>query len=162
MNQDKQPLTTQANVVNLHASIDTEVLLAAAVVNILDQRGNTHPCRVLIDLCSQSHFMTKRMAHRLGLNLDKIEIKINGVNKTQSCINNSTNAVVNSRISDFMLNCKFLLVDEVACNPRTRYINKNELQIPSNIRLADPDFHKPVHIDALIGAEFFFQLLCVG
>ncbi|XP_043065437.1 uncharacterized protein LOC122320892, partial [Drosophila ficusphila] len=34
--------------------------------------------------------------------------------------------------------------------------------IPANLQLADPDFHKPQKIDLLIGASLFFELLCVG
>ena len=41
-------------------------------------------------------------------------------------------------------------------------INRIKLKIPSNIRLADPEFHKPGEIDALVGAEIFMQLICVG
>lgn len=43
-----------------------------------------------------------------------------------------------------------------------RYIDRSNLEVPRNIRLADPEFCKPARIDALIGAETFFHLLCVG
>lgn len=35
-------------------------------------------------------------------------------------------------------------------------------KIPANIELADPEFHKPARIDLLLGAEAFFDFLCVG
>lgn len=41
-------------------------------------------------------------------------------------------------------------------------IDRSELQIPGNIILADLDFYKPSEIEVLIGAELFYQLLCVG
>ncbi|XP_011859030.1 PREDICTED: uncharacterized protein LOC105556543 [Vollenhovia emeryi] len=34
--------------------------------------------------------------------------------------------------------------------------------IPSNIRLADPQFHIPSEIDIVIGTEWFWDLMCVG
>jgi len=36
------------------------------------------------------------------------------------------------------------------------------LEVPSNIRLADPEFSVPREIDLLIGAEKFWDLICVG
>ena len=38
-------------------------------------------------------------------------------------------------------------------------IYRNALQIPSNVKLADIEFHKPSVIDMLVGAECFFELL---
>ncbi|KYM98105.1 hypothetical protein ALC62_11198 [Cyphomyrmex costatus] len=41
-------------------------------------------------------------------------------------------------------------------------INKNHLQIPETITLADPSFHIPGRIDVLLGGSIFWELLCVG
>lgn len=41
-------------------------------------------------------------------------------------------------------------------------IDHNAFKIPSNIKLADPEFHKRGSIDMLIGAEFFFDWLEAG
>jgi len=41
-------------------------------------------------------------------------------------------------------------------------ISKTELEVPSNIRLADPEFNVPREVDLLIGAEKFWDLICVG
>jgi len=41
-------------------------------------------------------------------------------------------------------------------------ISKSELEVPSNIRLADPEFNVPREVDLLIGAEKFWDLICVG
>ena len=35
-------------------------------------------------------------------------------------------------------------------------------QIPKNILLADPEFHRPADVDILIGAEFYYDLLGAG
>lgn len=37
-----------------------------------------------------------------------------------------------------------------------------EFEIPSNTVLADPNFNIPGEIDLLIGAQIFWQLICVG
>lgn len=36
------------------------------------------------------------------------------------------------------------------------------MNIPQHIQLADPEFFKPKEIDALLGVEIFYDLLCVG
>ena len=36
------------------------------------------------------------------------------------------------------------------------------MHIPQHIILADPEFHKPAEVDALIGVQLFYRLLCVG
>ena len=84
------------------------------------------------------------------------------MNRAKSHVNSSINAVIKSRINEFSLSAKFLLVDDVADVPSERHINKKQLKIPSNICLADPEFHKPARIDSFIGAEHFYRLLCVG
>lgn len=39
---------------------------------------------------------------------------------------------------------------------------KSELNIPTNLQIADPEFYKPSDIHMLTGAELFFDLLCDG
>ncbi|XP_067207878.1 uncharacterized protein [Linepithema humile] len=41
-------------------------------------------------------------------------------------------------------------------------ISKQQLEIPKNLKLADPNFNVPANIDMLIGAELFWTLICVG
>ncbi|CAD6221707.1 GSCOCG00011626001-RA-CDS [Cotesia congregata] len=41
-------------------------------------------------------------------------------------------------------------------------INQSSLDIPKNIKLADPDFFKSSKVDALIGVKLFYELLVVG
>lgn len=40
--------------------------------------------------------------------------------------------------------------------------SSEHMGIPSHIKLADPSFNVPGRIDILIGAEWFWDLLCVG
>lgn len=42
-------------------------------------------------------------------------------------------------------------------------LDLDELQIPDGITFADPaKFDQPSAVDLLIGAEVFFELLCIG
>lgn len=44
----------------------------------------------------------------------------------------------------------------------TAKVNVSELDIPSSVRLVDSKFHVIKDIDLLIGAEKFWDLICVG
>jgi hypothetical protein len=41
-------------------------------------------------------------------------------------------------------------------------LKRDAFEIPQNLELADPQFHVSAEIDVLIGAEHFWNLLCVG
>ena len=41
-------------------------------------------------------------------------------------------------------------------------LKRADFEIPKNIALADPEFHKPSDIDILLGVKLFYKLLCVG
>jgi len=53
-----------------------------------------------------------------------------------------------------------------SCGPGDRqatgFHNENSFKLPRNIKLADPKFYVSADIDILIGAEVFWDLLCVG
>jgi len=61
---------------------------------------------------------------------------------------------------EFCVKC--LVTSEITSQLPNRHINLRNLQIPSNIKLADPSFHIPGDIDILIGGDWFWNLLCIG
>ena len=104
----------------------------------MDQRGIPHECRVLLDSCSQLHLLTKRMASKLNLPKQKIDIPLGAVNSMSSRIEHITKTTVKSRINNFSLALDFLIVNEInECLP-SEPINETKLKIPSNLRLAEP------------------------
>ncbi|KAG7203872.1 hypothetical protein KM043_017926 [Ampulex compressa] len=161
-----EPKTTTPPAVSNIASLTTttafQVLLSTAVVNILDHQGRCHACRVLLDSGSQSHFITKSMASKLGLHHAKINIPIIGINQATSSINYSVKTTIRSRYNKFASNITLLVLDRITQQLPSRPIVKNLIKIPKNVKLADPQYHKPAEIDVLLGAEIFFKLLCIG
>ena len=61
-----------------------EVLLATAVLKILDSRGREIMCRALLDNGSQMHFMTAELANRLILPLHNFNMSITGLGNTET------------------------------------------------------------------------------
>ncbi|CAG9135851.1 unnamed protein product [Plutella xylostella] len=47
-------------------------------------------------------------------------------------------------------------------SPTSSRINATSLKIPPRFNLADDFYHEPGEVDMIIGAELFFELLCIG
>ncbi|XP_071578836.1 uncharacterized protein [Temnothorax nylanderi] len=61
---------------------------------------------------------------------------------------------------EFYLLC--LVIPEITGSLPNSKINIADIPIPSNIKLADPRFYIPDRVDILIGADWFWNLLCIG
>ena len=79
-----------------------------------------------------------------------------------SSIQEMTRTTIQSRLNRYSAILSFLITPEVNDHTPSAQINRVDLKIPANLHLADPEFHTPETIDALIGAEIFLKLLCVG
>ena len=154
--------STYVNTFPLKNNTHTEKLITTAIVHIMDLKGAFHECRFLLDSCSQPHILTERMASKLKLQKHEINVPLGAVNSLSSCIKYSATTTVKSRLNNFSLNLEFLIVNEVNELLPSRPIDKSNLNIPRNIRLADPTFYSPGPVDGIIGAEYFLQLLKQG
>lgn len=156
-----QPPTVEGPLTTLTSSLSSEVLLATARVKILDKHNNEHDCRILLDAGSQSNFITEQLANRLKLNKEIIDIPVSGLGKQLNHIEHSVTTTIRSRCSSFTAQLPFLVLSIISDILPTKLIQHNNLNIPRNLQLADPEFYKP-NIDALLGATLFYQLLSVG
>ncbi|XP_051157419.1 uncharacterized protein LOC127279228 [Leptopilina boulardi] len=162
LHKNSDEKTAQVNFATLHNVASSQLLLSTAIVHILDQEGNPHVCRALLDNGSQVHFITENLAKKLGLKQFDQEIPLGGVNQMNSTITKITHSVIESRLNNYRTKLTFLITPEInECAP-SESIKRIELKIPPNIHLADPQFHIPGKIDILLGAEIFLKLLCVG
>ncbi|XP_018395970.1 PREDICTED: uncharacterized protein LOC108774375 [Cyphomyrmex costatus] len=75
-------------------------------------------------------------------------------------LSTATILVEDSQGKKHKLSC--LVIPEITGNLPSSQVNVQNLQIPSNIALADPKFHIPAKVDMLIGADWFWNLLCIG
>lgn len=75
-----------------------------------------------------------------------------GVGQNCSTISSIVRANVKSQSSNYSLVCSFL-VDKITI--------KIYFEIPSHIKLADPNFNISRPVDILIGAEIFYSLFCI-
>lgn len=129
---------------------------------MVDKQGQYHKCKVLLDSGSQSNFITERLAKILEVDRTNVNVPVMGFKETLTNIKQSLKANFCSSDGRFTSTLTFLIVSKITGNIPLRTIECSKLNIPSNIRLADPRFNEPSEVDALLGAEIFFHLLCIG
>ncbi|XP_039311989.1 uncharacterized protein LOC120359242 [Solenopsis invicta] len=137
-----------------------QVLMSTAIVRGAD--GGNYQLRVLLDSASEINFVTLAACRKLGVKLDDVHQNINGLNNMNCIIRHSCQLQVKSRVSEFELNLQCLVVPRIVGELPPFTIEISKLAIPGNLKLADPIFYNPGRIDALIGSEFFLQLLQAG
>lgn len=138
------------------------VLLATAIIYIIDKAGNAHKARALLDSASQSNFITSKLSNILNLTKHNISVPIVGINQNVTQISQRVTATIKSTTNNYCFTSSFLILDNITNNLPMTTINIRNLDIPENILLADPTFYAPGKIDLLIGASVFYDLLCVG
>lgn len=138
------------------------VILSTAVIYVKDSANNFVKCRALLDSGSQMNFMSLSLAKQLNLKTKKINVPISGVNEMLTNIESQTYSSIKSCYNSFSANVSFLVLKNITSNIPVRSMDISNLDIPSNLKMADPDFNISSKVDVLLGAGLFFSLLCVG
>lgn len=138
------------------------ILLSTAIVNAFDKDKNIVPCRVMLDSASQSNFVTLSMAKKLNVQTSKIDIPVIGINQVKTKISRKAEISVGSRHTGFKTKLSFLILPTITELSPQSYFDISKLNIPEELRLADPSFNVPAEIDMLLGCEIFYELLCIG
>ncbi|XP_055591113.1 uncharacterized protein LOC129743167 [Uranotaenia lowii] len=159
-----QPPTTPHQAFTVHsAKLPTDiVLLSTALVYIEDCAGEKFTARVLLDSCSQFNLMTESFYQKLKLPIEKDHVKLGGVGQHVTSVNRSVKSIVSSRVSALSWQLKFLVLPTISHDQPAHPLMTTDWEIPSWITLADPTFCTPAAVDALLGADVFFQLLRYG
>lgn len=67
-----------------------KIIFATAIIDIVNGAGKTHNCRVVLDSCADSHFLSERACKRIGLRTQPIVVPLRGTNAMSSEINQIT------------------------------------------------------------------------
>ncbi|XP_033252781.1 uncharacterized protein LOC117192220 [Drosophila miranda] len=145
-----------------HVASADQVILATAVVKVQDRSGQFQYARALLDSGSQINFISEDLAQRLRLRRDESCLNITTVGKNSSVIRHKIHTSVQSRINDHNFDSDFWVLRSISTYQPDHVVNFAQWKIPANLQMADPQFYKPAKVDLLIGAETFFDLMCVG
>ncbi|XP_071652726.1 uncharacterized protein [Temnothorax longispinosus] len=111
---------------------------------------------------SQSSLITTRLCQDLRLQTSRIHMTIDAINGLSSEIKYKCKIELSTHHNSYKFCIECLVIPEITSQLPAQRINIPESEIPSNIKLADPSFNIPGKVDILIGADWFWNLLCVG
>ncbi|XP_065090855.1 uncharacterized protein LOC135711831 [Ochlerotatus camptorhynchus] len=137
------------------------VLLATAVVKLVDDNGTVHHARALLDSGSECCFITETFAQLVKAHRKNISVPISGIGQSSSHARYKIVSTIRSRVSDYSTSAEFLVLPKVTIDLRTASFDTSSWQIPPGVHLAGPYFHESKQIDIVIGAEIFFELFKV-
>ena len=134
------------------------ILLATAIVEVINKFGQYVPRRALLDSGSQSHFITERCVQSLSLPRTQTDASIQGISNVNTSTGHSVSIHLRSRHTDWhtTLDCA-VLPNITGMTPATK-LNTIDWKIPTDIKLEDEHFHQPGNTDLLIGADLFYEI----
>lgn len=141
---------------------NSQTLLATAVVKVADKFGKLHNCRCLLDSGSQSNFVTEAFIQRLGLEVSSIDFAVTGISQSPLNISSKCNLTIHSQYMQFQSTLNCLVLPSITSRLPTVSFDRQSMQIPNEIMLADPQFHISHEIHMLVGANLFWEILLSG
>lgn len=133
----------------------TTVLLSTAELEVRNNHGNFVKARALLDSGSQSSFMSRDCAKRLGLKAKQVSIPIEGLNDMTFSNTQGTVKVlikpVNKATPTFELDA--IVLPRICSDQPKAHFDLAKFRHLHKINLADSRSNIPAPIDILIGAE---------
>lgn len=145
---------------NLQTDGSMQIVLATAKIAFFDNHNKKYIARVVLDGGAQAHFISEKLATLLKLKRTKTNIPVVAINQMETIIRHKVTAKIASTQGEYESCLSFLVVPSVSAPLPAQQINSKRLEIPKNLPLADPTYYKPSEVDALIGAELFYKILC--
>lgn len=144
----------------LSQTSSVQVILPTAVFYINDKEGTMRQCRAILDSGSQISCLTQPFVRQCNLNSKKMNIPIRGLGASHIKTVGVVTSNITSRFGDFDTKVDFHIVPGITNLLPSQAIQANTIKIPSCIQdqLADPHWNQPGEIDALLGADVFFDL----
>lgn len=136
-----------------------QTLLTTAVVLVYGCGSVPHPCRTLIDSCSQNHFVTERFATQLALKKHRADYQVSGLNGGTTRIRHVVRTIVQCRVTNFSTELELLIAPKITGDMPVKSIDVTNWNLPTHVELADPTFNKRGTIDMLLGADIFWDLI---
>ncbi|XP_076383878.1 uncharacterized protein LOC143262639 [Megalopta genalis] len=102
------------------------------------------------------------MADKLQLRKREIDSSVGGIANVETRVKYLVNAVIKSRTTQFNDTVTLVTLPSITGMLPSRQVKRTEIDIPTEITLADPEFNIPGPIDAILGNQLFFTLLCLG
>ena len=137
-------------------------LLVTAQVNILNNVIQPFCCRALLDTGSSMNFITEKLANSIKLNQRKCSVPIGTLNTLSMTSKRYITVTITSIDGTYERTLTFLIIPTISSWVPNQPVDRSTIQIPRNLQLADPRFHRPAPIEILLSAGPTLASLCVG
>ncbi|XP_055632731.1 uncharacterized protein LOC129773180 [Toxorhynchites rutilus septentrionalis] len=160
---NKPPMSMSAAIVETSVNASSgrgvkSVVLATAIVLVVDDNGIGHHARALLDSGSECCFATESFIRRLKIQRQKINLPIAGIGQRSTHVRFKIVSTVRSLVTDYSAPVDFVILPRVTVDLPSNSFDVSSWKIPTGIQLADPLFHQTAPIDIILGAELFFDL----
>ncbi|XP_011884078.1 PREDICTED: uncharacterized protein LOC105571220 [Vollenhovia emeryi] len=162
---EKSGSTASPTALAMHLSCPLDgkyAMLSTAVVHVQDHKNSLIPCRALLDCGSQASFVSRKFLSMLGITPRAVDISISGINGSTTKSTQTARLKMQSRTNAFSFDIECIVTDRVTDRLPSFTFKRTALNLPRNLQLADPQFHVSADVDVLIGADLFWDLICVG
>lgn len=136
--------------------------MLTAIIHAFDYNQRPVEGRTLLDTCSNANFITEDFASILNWPMHEQSVNIEVLNELHTVTNRIAKVKIKYRLNQFHRTLTFFVIPRIAGLLPDSQINRNKLQIPPNIQLADPTFHKPSHVNMLIGTGTTLASFSIG
>lgn len=102
------------------------------------------------------------MAKLLRLPRKSVDILVIGIHNDSGQVHDLVKVQLESLRTRFFEEINCLVLTTLQQTMPTQYVDRVRLSIPPWLKLANPQFHKPAPIDAILGIQIIHKLLCVG
>ncbi|XP_049873589.1 uncharacterized protein LOC126373008 isoform X2 [Pectinophora gossypiella] len=161
VNKDNNQVYQSTSIpISLAAQSASQVLLGTAMVQVVNTKTkNTYLARALLDAGSQSSFITSNLKNKMGIISEKTDFCITGISNAPIHLSDSCEVTIQSLNGRFTVALKCLVMPNITGHLPNTPVDISRLNLPANIKLADPKFYQPSSIDLLLGAEIFFDVI---
>ncbi|XP_076384105.1 uncharacterized protein LOC143261872 [Megalopta genalis] len=114
------------------------------------------------DTCSNANYITERFVKKLRLTQRAASATIEALNDLNTLSDKVVSTTIKSKTSKFQRDLTFLVIPNISGPIPDTNIDRSKLRIPVNLKLADPNFHRPASVDMLIGTGPSLASLSIG
>ncbi|XP_046145767.1 uncharacterized protein LOC114882057 [Osmia bicornis bicornis] len=106
--------------------------------------------------------MTEDLVKRLAIPKKQCHVPVGVLNTLTTVAKHIVTATIRSKHDNYQRTLTFLTIPKIASLIPDQPIDRSNIQIPKNIKLADPEFHRPAPIDLLLSSGTALSLISVG
>lgn len=139
------------------------MLLATALANARDHRGQRQRCRILCDPGSQVSFISRACAARLGLRTVHTRVPVEGIGAatvmTSGCMRVPLQSLYNAVD---MVTAEVHILDSISPDMPFLNTDRGAWTHLNGLQLSDPEFNRTGSIDLLLGADVWGMVVRQG